>query len=58
MNDMFRAALIALCKAEGGHKNVADKVKSNPDYLKQIISGTALPSKRARSVFPMSVQNA
>ena len=55
---MFRAALIALCKAEGGHKNVADKVKSNPDYLKQIISGTALPSKRARSVFPMFAQNA
>jgi hypothetical protein len=52
MDDLYISALIALCKREGGHRNVADKIKSNPDYLLQIVNGTKLPSGLPRGVGP------
>ena len=46
------AALIALCRREGGHKVVALEAHISPDNLWQIINGTALPSGKPRGVGP------
>ena len=46
------AALIALCRREGGHKVVAHEAHISPENLWQIINGTTLPSGKPRGVGP------
>ena len=43
-------SLIALCKREGGHDAVAEKIRVNAHGLYQIIHGTPLPSGNPRGV--------
>jgi len=50
--DPMVAALIALCKAEGGEKFVADKAVVSAENLMQITKGVKLPSGNPRGVGP------
>lgn len=51
-DDPSVAALIALCKREGGYKAVADKIGANDQSLYQIISGVKMPSGNRKGVGP------
>lgn len=50
--DPMVSALIALCKAEGGEKFVADKAVVSAENLLQITKGVKLPSGNPRGVGP------
>lgn len=50
--DPMVSALIALCKAEGGEKFVADKAVVSAENLAQITKGVKLPSGNPRGVGP------
>lgn len=50
--DPMVSALIALCKAEGGEKFVADKAAVSAENLLQITKGVKLPSGNPRGVGP------
>ena len=50
--DPLVAALISLCKSEGGEKFVSDKAKVSAENLTQIIRGVKLPSGNPRGVGP------
>ena len=45
-------ALRALCKREGGHAQVADRIEANDQTIYQILAGVKLPSGEPRGVGP------
>jgi len=51
-NDPIISALIALCKNEGGERNVADAAKISAENLLQITKGVKLPGGNPRGVGP------
>ena len=51
-DDPAVAALIALCKREGGYKTVADRIGVNDQSVYQITSGVKMPSGNRKGVGP------
>jgi hypothetical protein len=52
--DSLVAALVELCKKEGGHLRVAKEAKLSTDLLYQIVTGVKLPSGNPKGVGPQT----